>query len=205
MSKEEINFKAAIVIVIVAFIYVEIILLSLYLPFKSKINSAISLINMISINTTKKIQSKVTLNLESNRLDNYPEYGTRYATIKIEDLGIDLPLYYGDKLSVLRSAVGQSSGGYFPGEGGSIVCMAHNVKGLFKELPNIQMGTKIEVETVYGTYIYTAYDTKVITKYDVGEIPIQHDEEILILYTCYPPNIIGHAPERFVVFAKPEL
>ena len=36
---------------------------------------------------------------------------------------------------------------------------------------------------------------------DVDELPVQKGEEILMLYTCWPINNIGHASERYVVYA----
>ena len=55
----------------------------------------------------------------------------KYATIKIPKIDVDLPVYYGDSLDVLKKGVGHSSGSYFPGEGGSIIYMGHNSKKMF--------------------------------------------------------------------------
>ena len=194
--------KATITNIIVAFIYVAIIAGALAIPFSSKISTAISLINMISVETNKQILSDVKIDLEHNKLESYPEYGERYATIKIDALDIELPLYFGDKLSILRYGVGQSSGGYFPGEGGSIICMGHNTSGFLRRLPEIELGTKIEINAVYGDYTYTVYDTKVVPQTQLDAVPVQKDEEILMLYTCYPVNSIGHAKNRFIAYAS---
>lgn len=194
--------RATITNIIVAFIYAIIIAGALAIPFSSKISTAISLINLISVETNKKILSDVKIDLEHNKLESYPEYGERYATIKIDALNIDLPLYFGDKLSILRYGVGQSSGGYFPGEGGSIICMGHNTSGFLRKLPEIEIGTKIEIEAVYGDYTYTVYDTKVVPQTQLDAVPVQKEQEILMLYTCYPVNSIGHAKNRFIAYAS---
>ena len=194
--------RATITNIIVAFIYAIIIAGALAIPFSSKISTAISLINLISVETNKQILSDVKIDLEHNKLESYPEYGERYATIKIDALNIELPLYFGDKLSILRYGVGQSSGGYFPGEGGSIICMGHNTSGFLRKLPEIEMGTKIEIEAVYGDYTYTVYDTKVVPQTQLDAVPVQKEQEILMLYTCYPVNSIGHAKNRFIAYAS---
>lgn len=194
--------RATITNIIVAFIYAIIIAGALAIPFSSKISTAISLINLISVETNKQILSDVKIDLEHNKLESYPEYGERYATIKINALDIELPLYFGDKLSILRYGVGQSSGGYFPGEGGSIICMGHNTSGFLRKLPEIEMGTKIEIEAVYGDYTYTVYDTKVVPQTQLDSVPVQKEQEILMLYTCYPVNSIGHAKNRFIAYAS---
>lgn len=194
--------RATITNIIVAFIYAIIIAGALAIPFSSKISTAISLINLISVETNKQILSDVKIDLEHNKLESYPEYGERYATIKINALDIELPLYFGDKLSILRYGVGQSSGGYFPGEGGSIICMGHNTSGFLRKLPEIEIGTKIEIEAVYGDYTYTVYDTKVVPQTQLDAVPVQKEQEILMLYTCYPVNSIGHAKNRFIAYAS---
>ena len=195
-------FKATIKNIIVAFIYVIIIVAIIIVLFGSKISLAMSLINTISIDTNKQILSDVKIDLEHNKLEHYPGYGSRYANIKIEALNINLPLYYGDTLSILRNGVGQSSGAYFPGEGGSIICMGHNTTGFLRRLPEIEVGTKIEIETVYGNYTYTVYDTRIVDQSDLDAVPVQKEEEKLMLYTCYPVNSIGHAKSRFIVYAS---
>jgi len=113
-----------------------------------------------------------------------------------------LPLYYGDKLEILRNGVGQSSGAYFPGEGGSIICMGHNTRTFLYHLPEIEKNSIIEIQTTYGTFQYKVYETKIVNMYNVDELPVQKDEEILMLYTCYPVTGLGHKTDRFVVYAK---
>ena len=200
-NKKE-TLKATIKNIIVAFAYATVIVLIIMIFFQSKISKAISLINTISIETNTEKTSEVKIDLEHNKIQRYPEYGTKYADIIIEDLEINLPLYYGDTLSILRNGVGQTSGAYFPGEGGSIICMGHNTKGFLRKLPEIKLGTKIKINTVYGNFTYTVYDTKIVPQEQLDAVPVQKDKEILMLYTCYPVNSIGHAVKRFVTYSS---
>lgn len=197
-----INIKATIKDIIVALIFVIIGTSIIYLCFSKKLNMAISLVNKISIDTTNKKVEQIQMDDINQKLKNYPEYGTKYANIKIESVNIDLPLYYGDTLSLLRNGAGQSSSGYFPGEGGSILCMAHNSKGMFRTLPQVKKGDKIKINTSYGEFTYTIYDTKVVKDTDLDALPIQKEEEKLMVYTCYPVDTIGHKSHRFVVYAN---
>ena len=194
--------KATIKSMIVAFIYVIIIFCGLYILFSSKINRVISLIDIISIENKKEEIKDVEINLETKNLINYPDYGTKYGKIKIPALNIELPLYYGDTLSILRNGVGHSSGSYFPGEGGSILCMAHNTSGMLKKLPEIKNKEQIIIETTYGIYTYEVYDTKIVKETELEVAPIQKEKECLMLYTCYPVDAIGHTNKRFFVYAN---
>lgn len=194
--------RATIKSIIVAFMYSIIIFAIIYLLFSDSISKAISIVDMISVDTSKKILKDVKINLDTKNLENYPEYGAKYGSIKIPSLNINLGLYYGDTLAILRYGVGHSSGSYFPGEGGSVVCMGHNTKGMLRELPQIKNGEKIIIETTYGIYTYEVYETGVVEQTKLDAVQIQREKEILMLYTCYPVNSIGHAKNRFIVYAN---
>lgn len=129
---------ATIKSIIVAFLYIGIILGITYSLFADMISEAVSLVDMVSIKTNEKELKDVKIDLKTKNLKNYPEYGTKYGTIKIPSLDINLPLYYGDSLSIIRYGVGHSSGSYFPGEGGSILCVGHNTSGMLRKLPEIK-------------------------------------------------------------------
>lgn len=193
---------ATIKSIIVVFLYIIIIFALVYILFSDTISRAISLVDMVSVDTSKKILQEVKIDLETKNLKSYPEYGTKYGKIKIPSLNIELDLYYGDTLSILRYGIGHSSGSYFPGEGGSIVCMGHNTRGFLRELPQIQNGAQIIIETSYGIYTYEVYDTRVVEQTKLDAIEISRDEERLMLYTCYPVNSIGHAKNRFITYSK---
>lgn len=193
--------KAIIINLIIAFVITLIILFIIFGIFGNKVSLAMDLINMVSIKADTTKITEIKFDEINNTLATYPEYGSRYANIKIDSLGIDLPLYYGDKLSILKNGIGQSSGAYFPGENGSIICMGHNTKSFLYNLPQIQKDAIIEINTSYGDFSYKVYDTKIVNMYNVDELPIQKDKEVFMLYTCYPVTGIGHKTDRFVVYA----
>ena len=194
--------KATINSTIVAFVYVGIILGIIAILFSSKISMAISLINTITIKTEDKLASEVKIDLSNHRLETKPQYGTKYGTLTIDDLGVELPIYYGDDLSILRYGIGHTFGTYFPGEGGTIVYMAHNTSGFLRKLPEIEIGTKIHISTSYGEYTYTVNETKIVHMSEIEAVDLQDGKEQLILYTCYPVNSIGHATNRFITYSS---
>lgn len=195
--------KATIMNVIVALFITIAIISTIYLFFGAGIDENISLINKVAIDIENKQVEATVINSE-NKIENYPEYGTQYATIEIPKININLPVYFGDTLEILKKGVGHSSGSYFPGEGGSIIYMGHNSQKMFRRFSELQIGNEIKVTTNYGEYNYKIYDMQLIKETEVEKLPIQKDKEILMVYTCYPFNNIGYATQRYVVYAELE-
>lgn len=195
--------KATIISIIVALFITGAIIFAGYLFLGARIEEAISLVNKVSIDIENK-EAKETVMNEQNKIQNYPEYGTQYATIEIPKIDVNLPVYFGDTLEILKKGVGHSSGSYFPGEGGSIIYMGHNSKKMFRRFSELQMGNEITVKTSYGEYKYKIYDMQLIKETELEKLPIQKEKEILMVYTCYPFNNIGYTTQRYVVYAELE-
>lgn len=193
--------KATILNVIVAFLIAFLFLICIKIAFGQEIDEVITIMNYFSIDVEKKQMAEITLDKDTG-LKNYPEYGSKYAQIEISKINVDLPVYFGDTLEILKNGVGHSSGSYFPGEGGSIIYMGHNSKQVFRRFAELQKGDNIKITTSYGEFNYEIYDMKLINETETDKLPIQKDEEILMIYTCYPFNNVGYATQRYVVYAK---
>ena len=196
--------KATILNIIVAFFIIVIVLGMVNLFFGARIGETISIASKITIDIENKQDIQPIEIDKNNKIKNYPEYGTKYATIQIPKIDVNLPVYFGDTLEVLKNGVGHSSGSYFPGEGGSIIYMGHNSKKVFRRFSELQKGNEITVKTTYGTYNYKIYDMQLVYETETEKMPIQKEKEILMIYTCYPFNNIGYAKQRYVVYAELE-
>lgn len=195
--------KATIINIVIAVLITTAFFLTIRLFLGEEIDEAISLINMVAIDVgEKQVEDEPVMNEEQNRLKNYPEYGAQYARIKIPKIGVDLPVYYGETLEILKKGVGQSGGSYFPGEGGSIIYMGHNSANTFRRFSELQIGNEITVTTSYGEYTYKIYDMQIIKETEKDKLPIQSDKEILMVFTCYPFVNIGYTTQRYVVYAE---
>ena len=195
--------KATIKKIIVAFLIVIAFFGLINICLGRQINLNISLINKMAIDKSAKKEEIMAIDTNTNKIQNYPEYGTQYATIEIPKIDVNLPVYFGSTLDVLKNGVGHDSASYFPGEGGTIIYMGHNSKNAFRRFSELKKGDEITVKTSYGNFTYKIYDMKLINEKDLDALPIQKDEEILMCYTCYPFNNIGYATQRYVVYAKP--
>lgn len=194
--------KATIIDLIVALLVTVILFMLLNLFLGQKIDLVFGIANTISIDTTNKEAKKVEYDLSQNQLKSYPEYGSQYATIEISKIGVNLPVYFGDTMELLKKGVGHSSGSYFPGEGGSIIYMGHNSKDVFRRFGELQIGDEITVKANYGEFNYEIYDMQIVEETETDKLPIQKGEEKLMVYTCYPFVNIGYTTQRYVVYAN---
>ena len=194
--------KATIIDLIVALLVTVVIVGSIYLLFGQEVNETFSIVSKVSIDVENKKEAQPTTITDDNKLQNYPEYGTQYATLEIPRLNLNVPVYFGDTLEILKKGVGHSSGSYFPGEGGSIIYMGHNSQNMFRRFSELQIGDTIKVTTTYGEFNYRIYDMQLINETETDKLPIQDEKEILMVYTCYPFNNIGYATQRYVIYAE---
>ncbi len=146
--------------------------------------------------------SNIRMNLETKKLYKHPKWGTIWATLKIPDIGLEAPIYHGDTPEMIDAGIGHYAGSYFPGEGASVIFASHNSKEHFMYLPQLHVGSQVIVEAVYGTLVYEVTSTKIIQDTDTASLPIQTDEEILMMYTCYPMGTNEYKVQRYVVYSK---
>lgn len=192
--------KATIFDFVVAFLIIITISYCAVKLGKEKFTLATYLLQIITIKTEEP--QNISPVLEGNVLINYPTFGTKYANLKIDSIGLNLPIYYGANYTILKSGIAHDENSYFPGEGGSIILAGHNFKSYLANLPKAKIGDIISIETTYGNFNYKISNTKIVNENDVDEVPVQKDKEVLMIYTCWPINNIGHASERYVVYAN---
>ena len=185
----------------ISFFFAAILFLGVYLLTKDSINTYAALINTTMIKRVEE-EKEIVYNNEAKRILEYPEYGKKYATIKIPAINLTLPVYNGDDLQILHYGVGTYVGSYFPGEGKTTLMAAHNNVGYFHDLDQLKKGDEIIIEANYGTFKYRADSFLVANYTDTEKFLIQDDKERLILYTCYPiDGSFGHKTERYIVYA----
>ena len=187
----------------ISFFFAAIFVLVFYFFLESTVSSYVSLINTAAVGGTAE-EKIATYNLDAKKLIVLPKYGSKYATIMIPSINLKLPVYYGDTKKILRLGVGHYNGSYFPGENGTIIYAAHNDPGYFNKLDQVKIGDIITIEASYGVFKYEVSNTKVVKETDLLAFDVNHDEEVLLLYTCWPINrsVFGRKTQRYVVYAK---
>ena len=186
----------------VSFFFASLFVVLFYFLLEEKISPYISLINTTAVKGISE-ERIATYNLDAKKLINYPNYGSKYATLDIPSINLKLPIYYGDTKKILRLGVGHYNGSYFPGENGTIIYAGHNDPGYFQKLDQVKVGEEIIVNASYGTFKYQVESYKIVKETDLKAFEVSHDRELLILYTCWPINrgIIGRKTQRYIVYA----
>lgn len=190
--------------IIVVLIFLAITYLAIAI-FEEKYTTIIQakLDQFTKVASNNETKTKLELDSYNKKIKEYPSYGEQYATVNIDAIDLELPLFYGDSLEILKKGIGQSTASYFPGEDGSIICMGHNYETIFRNFSELQKGDIIKITTDYGEFNYKIYDMQIIGETQVDKVPLQDEEEILMMYTCYPFKNVGYTTKRYVVYAKP--
>ena len=132
-----------------------------------------------------------------------PYYGNHYAEIRNRRIGLQAPVYFGDSYEILRFGVGHSFYSLLPGFGGTILMAGHNTTH-FLPFQDVVVGDVIELQTNYGHFEYEVVEIEIlhvddaIYAFDLG----QTEKELLVMYTCYPFDVIGLTRYRMFVFAE---
>ena len=188
---------------VISFFFTSIIYLIIHFTLSDKIYTYLNIINMFTIKQADITYPSVSFDSVAKKIIDYPLWNTEFGTLNISSVDISLPIYQGDSLDILKYGIGHFTGSFFPGEGGSIILAGHNNRGYLYHLPEVKLDDEIIINTTYGKFTYKVIDTKIIKAKENEEevFPYYEDKELLMIYTCYPVNTIGHKKHRFVVYA----
>ena len=151
--------------------------------------------------TIEESTELVEIKVKNQKIEVKPTYGSKYATLKIESLNIDLPVYYGDSKNILKDGIGHTTTSSFPGEGKRIIYNTHNYKEFLGNLKNIKKDALIVVTTSYGKFEYQVTKTEILKANQFNKLK-NNSKESLVLYTCYPFDKLVYSDSRFIVYAS---
>jgi LPXTG-site transpeptidase (sortase) family protein len=127
--------------------------------------------------------------------------GTLPATaVRVDRLGIDLPLLEGDGVTVPEGVAMHYPGTAWPGEGSNTYLYAHAREGHFLELWQVRSGDRVEVDMADGSVAhYQVSEIRPVVPWDALEYLSATDSEVLTLQTCLTYD---ETAPRFVVIAE---
>ena len=109
----------------------------------------------------------------------------------------------------LKKGVAQAKGTSFPGEGKKAFLFAHssdypwragNYNTVFFRLKDLKLGDEIIIYKDLTPLNYRVNETKIVWPSDVSYLTEEHDQNVLIIQTCWP---VGTSFRRLLVFATP--
>ena len=129
-----------------------------------------------------------TLNVTGNGMIGY---------LKIDRIGVELPIYHGTSDDVLSRGVGHLEGTSLPvgGENTHSVMSAHRglpSAKLFTELDRVEKGDTFQIIILDQILTYQVDFIKVIEPTDVSDLQIIEDGDYCTLFTCTPYGINTH-------------
>jgi LPXTG-site transpeptidase (sortase) family protein len=120
--------------------------------------------------------------------------------VRMERLGIDLPIVEGDGYSVPDGAAAHYPGTAWPGEGSNMYLYAHARAGHFLELWKVRTGDLVEVQLADGgNAAYRVSEIHPVVPWDALEYLEPGDRDVLTLQTCLTYE---ETAPRFVVIAE---
>lgn len=132
--------------------------------------------------------------------DMYPYKGQLYASIHCDRADIHENVYFGDDSDQFDIGLGQYMGSSIFGYGGPILIGGHH-ETAFLHLQYVEVGDVFSVHTDYADYTYTVYDIKVADSTDKSATLLDSNQEVLVLYTCYPFTPLTSYTQRLFVYA----
>ena len=117
--------------------------------------------------------------------------------VKIDKIGVELPIYHGTSDDVLNKGVGHLEGSSLPvgGESTHSVMSAHRglpSAKLFTDLDRLELGDTFQIIILDQVLTYQVDQIKVVTPKEVQELMIQEGMDYCTLFTCTPYGINTH-------------
>ena len=117
--------------------------------------------------------------------------------VKIDKIGVELPVYHGTSDAVLSRGVGHLEGTSLPvgGESTHSVMSAHRglpSAKLFTDLDRLEIGDTFQVIVLDQVLTYQVDHVKVITPREIDDLQIVEGKDYCTLFTCTPYGINTH-------------
>ena len=117
--------------------------------------------------------------------------------LKIDKIGVELPIYHGTSVEVLNKGVGHLEGSSLPvgGESTHSVMSAHRglpSAKLFTDLDRLEIGDTFRITILDQVFTYMVDQIKVVTPREFDDLRIEEGKDYCTLFTCTPYGINTH-------------
>ena len=117
--------------------------------------------------------------------------------LKIEKIGVELPVYHGTSDLVLNRGVGHLEGTSLPvgGESTHSVMSAHRglpTAKLFTDLDRLEIGDTFQIRVLDQVLTYMVDQVKTVTPKEISDLQIVEGKDYCTFFTCTPYGINTH-------------
>lgn len=117
--------------------------------------------------------------------------------VKIDRIGVELPIYHGTSEQVLNKGVGHLEGSSLPVGGENTHCVMSAHRGLpssklFTDLDRLEKGDIFQIVVLDQVLTYQVDSIKVIEPTDISDLQIMKGGDYCTLFTCTPYGINTH-------------
>ena len=119
------------------------------------------------------------------------------AYLKIDKIGVELPVYHGTSDEVLNKGVGHLEGTSLPVGGESTHCVVSAHRGLpsaklFTDLDRLEPGDTFQINVLDQVLTYQVDQVKVVAPVEYEELQIVEGKDYCTLFTCTPYGVNTH-------------
>ena len=127
---------------------------------------------------------------------NVTEFGMM-GYVKIDKIGVELPIYHGTSSDVLNIAVGHLEGSSLPVGGINTHCVVSAHRGLpsaklFTDLDRVELGDTFQLIVLNQIFTYQVDQIKIVDPDVYRDLMIVEGKDYCTLFTCTPYGINTH-------------
>ncbi|MED4270699.1 class D sortase [Geobacillus stearothermophilus] len=127
--------------------------------------------------------------------------GAHLGELVIPKLGAAIPVYEGVREQELRRGVGHYPASDWPGGRGHVVLSGHR-DTVFRRFGELEIGDALIIRTDRAAIHYRIVNIRIVDD-DDRTVLVEKARPTLTVTTCYPFRLIGRAPKRYIVTARP--
>lgn len=107
-----------------------------------------------------------------------------------------------NQVAAMERGVSHDPRSSMPGEAGNTVLAGHR-ELFFKNFLELEVGDDVIINIGNNIYIYEIVSYEVIEPSQAEKVFYDNEEDLLVMYTCYPIESWKYYSQRLVVKAKP--
>jgi sortase A len=131
--------------------------------------------------------------------------GDPIARLKIERLGVDVPVLEGVATSTLAQAPGHLPGTALPGDGraarDAVIAIPRDSEA--SRASALKLGDRFEMRTPYGAQGFRVVERRVLAEREIAGLRERRGRPgRIVLVTPFPADTVGPAPSRLAIIAE---